>query len=57
MLTEEQKENVKDMFGTAASFGGQALRDFVRRAAGIIIDLDEENEILKKRVKELEKKL
>ena len=56
MLTDEQKENVRDMYTTAASFNGQALRDFVRRSAKLIIELDEENYYLKKRVEELEQK-
>ena len=56
MLTDEQRENIIDMFSTAASFNGQALRDFVRKAAHIILDLDDENETLKRRIKELEQK-
>lgn len=56
MLTDEQRENVINMFSTAASFNGQALRDFVRKAAHIILDLEDENKALKKRVKELEQK-
>lgn len=55
MLTDEQKENVRNMYATAASFNGQSLRDFVRKSAKIIIELDEENYYLKKRVEELEK--
>lgn len=56
MLTDEQRKNIEEMFSTTASFSGQALRAFVRKAARIIIDLEEENEALKKRVMELEQK-
>lgn len=56
MLTEEQREKVINLFSTAASFNGQALRDFVRKAAHIILDLHDENEALKRRIKELEQK-
>lgn len=53
MLTDEQRKNVQEMFSTATGFNGQALRDFTRKAAGIILDLEKENAALKERRDEL----